>query len=145
MANLSKIIKISKTDYDTLAGGTPITKDGVTYNYDANAVYLVTPTAVGSSTRPIYINNSGEFVAGSQLATVATTGSYNDLSNKPTIPEDVSDLNNDAGYMTDGDVDAYADNNLIYRDFGEFYNRITLYPDESGYCEHGFWFVTMIF
>ena len=37
------------------------------------------------------------------LATVATSGSYNDLSNKPTIPSvptNVSAFNNDAGYLT---------------------------------------------
>lgn len=47
------------------------------------------------------------------LATVATTGSYNDLSNKPTIPSKVSDLTNDAGYIsgyteTDPTVPAWA-------------------------------------
>ena len=35
----------------------------------------------------------------SDLATVATTGSYNDLSNKPTIPTKVSELQNDSGYV----------------------------------------------
>lgn len=37
------------------------------------------------------------------LSTVATSGSYNDLSNKPTIPTvptNVSAFNNDAGYLT---------------------------------------------
>jgi hypothetical protein len=37
------------------------------------------------------------------IATVATSGSYNDLSNKPTIPTvptNVSAFNNDAGYLT---------------------------------------------
>lgn len=34
------------------------------------------------------------------LATVATTGSYTDLNNKPTIPTNVSSLTNDAGYLT---------------------------------------------
>lgn len=37
------------------------------------------------------------------LSTVATSGSYNDLSNKPVIPvvpTNVSDFNNDAGYLT---------------------------------------------
>ena len=34
------------------------------------------------------------------LSTVATSGSYNDLSNKPTIPTDTSDLTNSAGYIT---------------------------------------------
>ena len=34
------------------------------------------------------------------LATVATTGSYNDLTDKPIIPTLVSSLTNDAGYLT---------------------------------------------
>ena len=35
-----------------------------------------------------------------ELATVATSGSYLDLSNKPTIPTKVSDLTNDSGFIT---------------------------------------------
>ncbi len=34
------------------------------------------------------------------LATVATSGSYNDLSNKPTIPTQTSQLNNNSGFIT---------------------------------------------
>lgn len=36
----------------------------------------------------------------SDLAEVATSGSYNDLSNKPTIPTKTSDLTNDSGFIT---------------------------------------------
>ena len=35
-----------------------------------------------------------------ELATVATSGSYLDLSNKPTIPTKTSDLTNDSGFIT---------------------------------------------
>ena len=38
------------------------------------------------------------------LKTVAFSGSYNDLSNKPTIPTNTSDLNNDSGYVTGLDL-----------------------------------------
>lgn len=41
------------------------------------------------------------------LATVATSGSYNDLTNKPTIPTvptNVSEFTNDAGYITQNDI-----------------------------------------
>ena len=38
------------------------------------------------------------------LATVATTGDYEDLLNKPTIPTDTEDLTNGAGYQTASDV-----------------------------------------
>lgn len=36
----------------------------------------------------------------SSLSTVATSGSYDDLSNKPTIPSKTSDLTNDSGFIT---------------------------------------------
>lgn len=40
------------------------------------------------------------------LATVATSGSYTDLSNTPSIPTATSDLTNDSGYITLSDVPA---------------------------------------
>ena len=40
------------------------------------------------------------------LATVATTGSYADLSNTPSIPTATSDLTNDSGFITLSDVPA---------------------------------------
>ena len=36
------------------------------------------------------------------------SGDYNDLKNKPTIPQNVGDLPNDAGYITFGDLPAQA-------------------------------------
>ena len=53
------------------------------------------------------------------LAKVAISGSYNDLSDKPTIPTvptNVSAFNNDAGYITEDDVDDVPtanSNNLV--------------------------------
>lgn len=47
------------------------------------------------------------FAPQSSLATVATSGSYADLSNKPTIPTvptNVSSFNNDSGYVTQTDI-----------------------------------------
>lgn len=43
------------------------------------------------------------------LATVATSGNYNDLSNKPAIPTKTSDLTNDSGFITDADVPTIDD------------------------------------
>lgn len=52
----------------------------------------------------------------SDLATVATTGAYSDLTGTPTIPTKTSDLQNDSGYITDSALSDYqtkTDNNLL--------------------------------
>jgi hypothetical protein len=50
-----------------------------------------------------------KYVAANDLNAVAISGDYNDLSNKPTIPSNVSDLINDAGYLTaHQDLSSYA-------------------------------------
>ena len=49
------------------------------------------------------------YAESADLATVATTGDYDDLTNKPTIPTvptNVSDFTNDAGYITSADLPA---------------------------------------
>ena len=46
------------------------------------------------STSPAYIQHKPN------LATVATSGAYNDLSGKPTIPSKTSDLTNDSNFLT---------------------------------------------
>ena len=46
------------------------------------------------------VNNLTNYTLSSSLSTVAISGSYTDLSNKPTIPTKVSDLTNDSGFIT---------------------------------------------
>ena len=42
------------------------------------------------------------------LATVATSGSYNDLSDKPTIPTTTGELTNNSGFITSAALNGYA-------------------------------------
>ena len=63
-----------------------IQKNGTTVKtFTANASSNVTCN-ITVPTKTSDITNDSNFVASSDLATVATSGSYNDLSNKPTIP-----------------------------------------------------------
>lgn len=69
----------------------------------------------------------------SSLATVATTGDYDDLTDKPTIPSKISDLTNDSDFIetsstsglikNDGSVDTTA-----YSTFDGNYNNLTNKP-----------------
>lgn len=49
----------------------------------------------------------------SSLATVATSGSYSDLTNKPTIPTTTSALTNDAGFITSSALSTYATQSYV--------------------------------
>ena len=64
-------------------------------NGSGNAAQYVAPT----KTRPIP-SVLDKMVTSDMLKKVATSGSYTDLSNKPTIPSKTSQLTNDSGYIT---------------------------------------------
>ena len=62
----------------------------------------------GNVAFPAGLSVNGAFtIGGKALATVATSGSYNDLTNKPTIPSKLSQMTNDANYVKSTDnIDA---------------------------------------
>lgn len=99
-------------------------------NISPTTIYLVTSQSESSDIYKeyIYVNNNWELlgiqksdlsnyynkteidnllnakVNSSDLSTVATSGSYNDLSNKPTIPTKTSDLTNDSNFVSSSDL-----------------------------------------
>ena len=60
-------------------------------------IFPFSTTGVTPST---YKATLAQIKTGLGLATVASTGSYNDLSSKPTIPTATSQLTNDSGFMS---------------------------------------------
>ena len=91
-------------------------KDGLTYFYD---------------------KIKGEYVKSSDLATVATSGSYNDLSDKPTIPTNT--INNLVDGIAEGSIrsiNAYDDktNGLLGENAQAFGDR-TIASGECAYAE----------
>lgn len=69
---------------------------------------IIDSTLSSTSTNPLQnkvINTElGKKANTNDLATVATSGAYSDLTGKPTIPSKVSDLPNDSGYLTNVDI-----------------------------------------
>lgn len=91
----------------TIADSTPIAT--------INGVEISAPTAGASTITTVQSDwnvtdtTSGAYIANKpNLAAVATSGSYNDLSNKPIIPTDTSDLTNNGGFLTAQDISGKA-------------------------------------
>ena len=61
--------------------------DGVLYFWQKIKSFFVTDVSYSSSTKKISVSKNGSSSDVVTLSTVATSGSYDDLSNKPTIPE----------------------------------------------------------
>lgn len=102
----SGTISLTKNNVTSALGYTPPTSDTVYGNATTTTAGLM------SASDKVKLNSIAEnannyihppthpasMITG--LANVATSGSYNDLKNKPTIPTKVSQLTNDSGYLT---------------------------------------------
>lgn len=86
----------------------------VTIELDAGGGGTTYSAGIGIDITSNVISVDGVQTSEVTLATVATSGSYNDLSNKPTIPTDTSDLTNGAGYITSSALSGYqTTSNLV--------------------------------
>ena len=83
-----------------------VTVDGTSVVNAQGVAEITTPTFTqaqadwtqADTTDPSYIQHKPN------LAAVATSGSYTDLSNTPSIPTATSDLQNDSGFITSADI-----------------------------------------
>lgn len=80
------------------------------FGIDAQAVSDLAAILSDNDTTTGILTTIGSKANSSDLASVATSGSYNDLSNKPSIPTATSDLTNDSGFLTSHqDISGKAD------------------------------------
>ena len=84
--NTSGIFTFTPPDLSGYVTGTPWTNEGYITGITGSDV----TTALGYT--PLQSSDLSSYVQSSSLATVATSGSYTDLSNLPTIPTDISQL-----------------------------------------------------
>lgn len=108
---------------------------------DTEAIAQEVAEQIDVPTKTSELTNDSGFVTSSELATVATSGDYDDLTNKPTIPvvpTDVSAFTNDAGYIsgiTSSDVTAALGYTPGTSNFSGDYDDLTDKPDLSVYAE----------
>ncbi|MBP5470447.1 MAG: hypothetical protein J6Z11_14525 [Candidatus Riflebacteria bacterium] len=82
-----------------------------TYRWSGSAFVEISESlALGETSSTAFPGDRGKALetAMSGLATVATSGSYNDLSDKPSIPSNVSDLTNDLDFVESTDLATVA-------------------------------------
>lgn len=61
-------------------------------------------TSLGKADTAVQNDDLSAYAKKAELATVATSGSYNDLNDKPTIPTKTSELTNDSNFATTSQV-----------------------------------------
>ena len=80
--------------------------DGTTIGIDSTTKKIKSLQTIPTKTSDL--QNDSNFVVASSLATVATSGSYADLSNKPNIPTKTSDLQNDSNFVSSSSLATVA-------------------------------------
>ena len=96
----NKVSSWTATTNDNRYPSEKLVKDSLDNKADASDI----PTKVSDLTNDSGFLTSHQDISGkantADLATVATTGAYSDLTGKPSIPTKVSDLTNDSGFLT---------------------------------------------
>ena len=139
-------------DYNLNWGGLPIVSIGTWNNPDFGEVRMLefgiygeTSLQTGTNTRISFkgrlVTSTGESIDRSEVmefVRVCSTGSYNDLIDKPTIPTKTSELTNDSGYLTEHQTiktingeSLIGEGNLVINSFSGSYNDLTDKPTFS--------------
>lgn len=136
-------------DYDDLINKPTIPAAQIQSDWaqsDSSAVDYIKnkPTIPTQPTKTSDLTNDGDdgthpFLATDDVATVATTGDYTDLSNLPTIPTDTSDLTNGAGFITSAALSNYYTKSETYsqQETNALINAITVPTKTSDLTNDG--------
>ena len=109
-------IYLSNGGFVKLPSGVVVPTNVSEFTNDAGYITTETPQVLSISNDTIYLSDGGFAVLPAGFS-----GDYNDLTNKPTIPTNMSDLTNDAGYLTSETPQVLSiSNDTIYLSDGGF-------------------------
>lgn len=100
MANNNDVVEALESAIGTKADSSALTSHtgNADIHFTAAERTKLSGIAAGANAYTHPSTHAASMITG--LATVATSGSYNDLSNKPTIPTNTNQLTNGAGFIT---------------------------------------------
>lgn len=103
--------------------GSPVTSSGIIQIGFANG-YSIPTTAKQAEwdAKSDFSGSYNDLTNKPTLATVATSGDYDDLTNKPTIPTKTSDLTNDSGFVIGTSLSSVATSG----DYDDLSNKPTI-------------------
>lgn len=93
----------TRNAFSKVVAGTNMTSSYANGAITLNATQPTVPTKTSGLTND-GADGTSTYVEADELAAVATTGDYNDLTNKPTIPTAGTITSGSTGYATGGDV-----------------------------------------
>lgn len=100
---IPKVVKVTSVQLSTLAGGGTITKGTDTYTADENTIYLTDDTSVSFEAQSLSSSQQAQARSNIGAGTSSFSGSYDDLSNKPTIPTTTASVTqNSTAALTSG-------------------------------------------
>ena len=112
------------SDYEELINKPQINNVGLIGNKSLEDLGINIPDVSNFITKDV--NNLTNYTKTSDLSSVATSGSYNDLSNKPLIPDELSDLSDDSTHRLVTDLEKTTWNNKS--NFSGNYNDLSNKP-----------------
>ena len=131
--NTDVVANTAKNSYPT-ADATKLGFISVTQAVDLDGIESDVSANNAKVSFPGFTSLSSDY--GVTLATVATSGSYNDLSDQPTIPTATSDITNDSGFITNSSTDTLTNKsgNISQWTNDEEYVKINFFQvqDSSG-------------
>lgn len=124
--NIDNTQYIGIGQHEITTGVIDVKVNGISVVEDDLIAYVIVPTKLSQ------LQNDVGFIKNEQLSSVATSGNYNDLSNKPTIPDVSNFITKDVNNLTNYTLSSELSEVATTGDYNDLSNKPTI-PDVSNF------------